>query len=370
MGGQHRPKCFGECFEILNVKGALSGGARTSSLQSCFLSMSLAKVTPAEANLLTLARCVVGSGPGTELTRLLQMSVTPPANLGPTSRALLEATLARGVSFALIKEGGWTNEVDGRLWNQKLPALHFTANTVRVLQWALRLPLADLEVPTLMLEGALTPAEEVFVALLLERARGSDAERTLMSQPRFRALPLVQLMHASPLAHVGLFRVEALTKEHLPYVRGLLDLLADTWLAAETGKVGVTLPKVLSVIGQAQTEVATSFLDVVDRHHHRSLARFFIDAAAAWLATHTAASELVSLDPGSSLRERGEARAQAAALWRVIQRLEQWDQQHRSTRFIDDGYDVAQRLVKDWERLGPNGFVAAHRLVAELEALP
>ena len=76
------------------------------------------------------------------------------------------------------------------------------------------------------------------------------------------------------------------------------------------------------------------------------------------------------LDPEASLRERSEARQQAGALFRAVQRLEQWDQLHRGTRFIDDGYEAAQAMVKDWERLGPAGFRAAEQVVAELEALP
>jgi hypothetical protein len=39
-------------------------------------------------------------------------------------------------------------------------------------------------------------------------------------------------------------------------------------------------------------------------------------------------------------------------------------------RFIDDGYDLAQRLVADWERLGERGFSKAAELVAELDAIP
>ncbi|MBL8923609.1 MAG: hypothetical protein JNJ54_32440 [Myxococcaceae bacterium] len=332
--------------------------------------MSVARVTHAEANLLTLARCVVGSGPAPELTRLLLVSVAPPTKLGPTSAALLEDTLARGVAFAMLQEGGWTNEVDGRLWSHPLPPLHFTANTVRLLQWALRLPLAEPEVVALKFDGRLTPAEEVFAALLLERARGTAAEATLMSQAVLRELPLVQLMHAATLGRVGALTVSPLTKAHLPWVRGLLDLLGDTWLSAELLKPQLAQPKILARVGRAQSDVAASFLDVVDAQQHRHLARFFIDAAAAWLATRSGVNDLVALDPESPLRERGEARQQAGALWRVLERLEQWDQQHRGTRFIDDGYDVAQALVKDWERLGPNGFAAARRLVAELESLP
>lgn len=331
--------------------------------------MSLARVTHAEANLITLARCVVGSGPGSELTRLLLVSVAPPAKLGPTSTALLEETLARGVGFSLLKEGGWTNEVDGRLWSHDLPPLKFTANTIRLLQWALKLPLAEPDVATLHFQGALTPSEEVFAALLLERARGTAAEATLMGQAELRDLPLVQLMHAAPMGRLGKLPVAPLTKEHLPFVRGLLDLLGDAWLSAEVFKAQLAQPKVLASVGRAQAAIAASFLDVIDQHQQRHLARFFIDAASAWLATRTGAADLVSLDPESPLRERGEARQQAGALWRVIQRLEQWDQVHRATRFIDDGYDVAQALVKDWERLGPNGFAAAGRILAELEAL-
>lgn len=332
--------------------------------------MSLARVTHAEANLLTLARCVVGSGPASELTRLLLISAAPPERLGPTSAALLEASLARGVAFALLKEGGWTEEADGRLWSHALPPLHFTANVVRLLQWALKLPLAEHDVAALQLAGALTPAEEVFVALLLERARGTAAEATLMGQPSFRSLPLVQLMHASSLARVGALKVAPLSTAHLPYVRGLLDLLGDTWLSAERFKAQLAQPRVLSAVGRGQAAVASAFLDLLDQHQQRHLARFFVDAAAAWLASNESANDLVALDPESPLRERGEARQHAAALWRVVVRLGEWDQQHRNTRFIDDGYDVAQKLVKDWERLGPLGFGAAQRLVAELEALP
>lgn len=332
--------------------------------------MSLAKVTHAEANLLTLARCVVSNGPSPELTRLLLVSSAPPAKLGPTSAGLLQDTLARGVAFQLLLEGGWTKEVDGRLWENALPPLHFTANVIRLLSWALRLPLAEPEVAPLQFEGELTPSEQVFAALFVERTRGTAAEHTVMRQLALRRQPLLQLVHAAPMGRHGALTVAPLTTAELPFVRGLLELLGDTWLSAELFKVQLAQPKALANVGRAQAAVAASFLDVIDGQQQRHLARFFVDAAAAWLSLRASSSELVMLDPESPLRERGEARSQAAALWRVIQRLEQWDQQHRATRFIDDGYERAQGMVRDWERLGANGFGAAHRLVAELEALP
>jgi hypothetical protein len=332
--------------------------------------MSIANVTHAEANLLTLARCVVSSGPSPELTRLLLVSVVPPSKLGPTSTSLLQDTLARGVAFQLLVEGGWTKEVDGRLWDRELPALRFTANVLRLLIWALRLPLAEPEVAPLQFEGELTPSEQVFAALFVERARGTAAEHTVMRQMALRRQPLVQLVHAAAMGRHGPLTVSAVTAHELPFVRGVLDLLGDAWLSAELFKPQLAQPKALANVGRAQTAVAAAFLDVVDAQRQRHLARFFIDAAAAWLSVRSSSAELVSLDPESPMRERGEARQQAAALWRVIQRLEQWDQQHRATRFIDDDYERAQGMVRDWERLGPNGFGAAHRLVSELDALP
>lgn len=332
--------------------------------------MSLARVTHAEANLLTLARCVVSGEPVTELQRLLLVSIAPPAKLGPTSAALLEDTLARGTVRGLLASGGWTRELDGRWWDGALPPLHFTANVIRLLHWALKLPLAELEVSPLQFEGALTPAEEVFALLFVTRAKDTAAEATVMSQPALRKLPLVQLAHAASLARVGPLAVAPPEAAHLPWVRGLLDLLGDAWLDAELSLPRLLQPRVLAAVGRARLTVATAFLDVLEAKQQRHLARFFIDAAAAWLARHQSASELVLLDPETPLRERAEARREAGALWRIVQRLEQWDQQHRATRFIDDGYDVAQALVKDWERLGPHGFAAATRLLAELEALP
>jgi hypothetical protein len=76
----------------------------------------------------------------------------------------------------------------------------------------------------------------------------------------------------------------------------------------------------------------------------------------------------MSLD--APLRERTDARRRSAALMRALAILRAWDQEHRSVRFIDDGYDLAQRLVADWERLGERGFSKAAELVAELDAIP
>ncbi|MCA3013889.1 MAG: hypothetical protein INH41_16030 [Myxococcaceae bacterium] len=332
--------------------------------------MGPARVTQAEANVVTLARCALGAGPPAELTRLLLVSLAPPAALGPTATRLFEETLARGVARALVHEGGWVQEVGARLWDAPLPPLRFTANVVRLLQWALKVPLAEPEVPRLELGGPLTPAEEVFAALLLEHARGTAAERGLFTQPALRASPFVQLMHAAPLGRLGPVEVAPVGPEHLPFVRGLLDLLGAAWASAERAKRQLAEPKVLASVGRAQGAVATAFLDVVAQHRAPHLARFFVDAAADWLTGRAGADQLVQRTADAPLRERAEARREAGALWRVIQRLEGWDQQHRNTRYIDDGYEAAQALVRDWERLGPAGFAAAARLVAELEGLP
>ena len=62
--------------------------------------MSAATVTRAEGHLLTLARVAVGVVPPADALRLLVSPVMPPGQLGPTARALLSETLARGTALS------------------------------------------------------------------------------------------------------------------------------------------------------------------------------------------------------------------------------------------------------------------------------
>lgn len=333
-----------------------------------------AAVTRAEGNLLTLARVAVGAWPAQDALRLFVSTAQAPSKLGPTARRLLSDTLAKGTVAALARRGGWAKEGGHRLWQRyPAPALDFTANLVRLLRWVLSTPMTGGQAEPVVLQGALTPAEQAVVVLLFEQLRGLGCEATLALQPAVREAPLVVLAHAADLARAAPldeapdFDVAALAV----LVEGLRDVFARAWVQGERLKREQDRPEVLSRIGRAQAQVLGRFFDAIDGAGQRQLASFLVDAGARWLSRPRTADEYVrALNPDAPLRERTEARRQAGALLRALERLRAWDREHRGVRFIDDGYELAQRLVKDWERLGEPGFGAAARLVAELDALP
>lgn len=336
--------------------------------------MTLPAVSRPEANLLTLARVAVGAFPAQDALRLLVATAEAPTKLGPTARALLSDTLARGTVVGLARGGGWEQQGHRRLWERHpAPPLHFTASLVRLFRWMLSSPLAAGEVPQLVLDAELTVAEQVVVTMLLEQLRGTGCEGALAAQAAVRKAPLVVLAHAAQLARVEpLEEVPPLdVSASVVALEGLRDVYARAWVHAEELKTEQDRPLVLARMGAAQAAVLDGFLSAIDAAGQRQVASFLIDAAVRWFDRPRVAESYVrALDPGAPLRDRTEARRQAGAFLRVIGRLQAWDREHRSVRFIDDGYELAQRLVKDWERLGEQGFARAARLVAELDALP
>lgn len=323
-----------------------------------------ATVTRAEGNLLTLARVAVGLIPPVDATRLLLTPSSAPSKLGPTARALLTDTLARGTALALLRTGGWSRKP----W--ETPPLHFGANTIHLLQWLLTTPLAEHDVKPLSLPGPPSPAEDFLVATLLHRLRGTGFDAALAQQVELRRWPLTVLAHTAvlaqevPLVEAPAFDVTALA----PWVVSMRSLLASAWLAAEETKREVRAVDQLARVGRAQAMVLQRFLDAADAR--RELAGFLIDVAAQYFQRPRTGEELTrSLSSEVPLRERVEARRWAGATWRALARLRAWDAQHRTVRFIDDGYDLAQQLVREWEALGDRGFTQAAALVAQLDAI-
>ena len=333
-----------------------------------------ATVSQSEAQLLLLARSAVGLVPTVDVMRLLAGSSTPPATLGPTARRLLADTLGRGTVLALARHGGWCQCEGGRLWERHAPPpLDFTGSVVRLFQWLIRTPLGDADAAPFATKAPLTLAESIVVTLLLDQLRGTGWDMVLARQPPLRASPLVVLAHVVELSRAApLERIPTLKALELDVaVDGLRGLLARSWVAGERAKRDVADPVVLRRIGHAQGEVLGGFLSSIDEAGRRGLAGFLVDAGVEWFRTPRSADDLVrSLSADTPLRDRSEARKAAAAFLRSLGTVREWDQQHRAIRFIDDGYETAQALVRDWERLGEPGFQQASSIVAQLDALP
>jgi hypothetical protein len=84
-----------------------------------------------------------------------------------------------------------------------------------------------------------------------------------------------------------------------------------------------------------------------------------------------AAMFVAPFDERLPLRDRHAARRAAAAALEGVVVLAGWHEHDRTVRFIDDGYEAAQRRVKAYlEVFGPMRFERATRLRDELQALP
>lgn len=325
-------------------------------------------VTRAEGNLLTLARVAVGIVPPIDAMRLLVAPVTPPSRLGPTAREVLTDTLARGTVLSLARSGGWVD----RSWQRITPPLEFTPNIIRVFSWLLSTPLSEADVAPLVLPAPPTPAEDALVAMLIDRLRGSGCDVAISSQLEFRRWPLTTIAHAAFLAR-NVPRDEGTTIDVAtlaPWLESLRTLLARSWLAAERSKRDIVAVDAISRMGRAQHVVLNSLLDALHAANRHDLATFLIEVGVSFLSKPRTADELTrSMGSDAPFRERTEARRAAVSTWRALATLRVWDQQHRNVRFIEDDYELSQRLVRDWERLGERGFNAAASLVQSVDAL-
>ena len=333
-------------------------------------------VTVPEASLLTLARATLGVSGSADVQRLLVTSVSAPPNLGPTARSVLQDTLARGSVLALARGGGWAESHHGRLWERESPPkLEFTNNVIRLLQWVLKTPLAEHEISPLVIEGTLTPAEELFAVLLLERVKGTACEAGLAKQAALRTSALVVLAHTGTLALAHSLPAKPPVirlGDHGVYLAGLRDVIAKSWALDESAKREIDRPELLRRVGEAQAAVCQMYLDAIEGSlKTRRLAGFLIDAAGQWLSRpRTANDYTTAMNATAPLRERMEARKNAASLLRAIARLQGWDSKHRAMHFLDDDFAEGQALIKDWNGFGDAGFREAARLTSELEALP
>ena len=170
-------------------------------------STSPSKVAASEHALLSIARALVGEA-GAEVEPVLRRArPNSPRTMGPTACALLEQTLARGVTMELMRRGGWRRESfvtgtsveRGRAFERhsKVP-LRFTRVSFDLLAW-----LRDVDVATPSrpfshrASAALSLGDEVVAYLALDLLKPSDGAA---HQPVFQNSPLCWLGHVGTLS--------------------------------------------------------------------------------------------------------------------------------------------------------------------------
>lgn len=341
----------------------------------------LPQVAASESDMIQMARALIAGPTGHDDIWALLCATRPmPPKIGPTSARILEDTLRhawralwlRGGAkpAATVRAGG---SVRGRLWERhEITPLTFTQATVKFLRWLVATPFAaPASTLTELPASPLSVGDQLMVYFALDAARTTPALRGIAIQPYVRAAPLAWLGFAPLLVGrsvkvpsfdsltegVGAIAVEALTGE-----------LAKRWYASELGKRAITDPAELIELGGGQEAVLSQFMASCDKRGRRDLAAFVIDAAIPLLAKNLSPAP-GELDSKAPLSTRAQARTAAGSLLRAVLRWQDWDQEHRGVRFIDDNYHAAQLLLERYEPIGSAGSGRVSGWLADLASL-
>lgn len=324
-----------------------------------------------EGQLVSLARGLFAGG-GSELQLLLNEAWQAPAKLSPGGLRVLEDTLGKGAVLWLTRHGAWRD----RLWDRRAPpAILFESATVQVLQWLLEQPLSHESAGPLRLLQSSSLGLELLLLATLAAAVETPAERQVACQPAVRASPLCRVAFPVSLALVGGADATApLTFDPAQdfALEALQPSLAKWWRAGERLKARLLMPADVTRCGMTQARTLDQLFAWADANDKRERCTFLLEAMAPLLHEKATAADFVApFEERLPLRERHGARRAAGAALQGIARLQSWDEQARTVRFIDDGYEAAQLRVKTYESVfGPARFRIAQRVRDELEALP
>jgi hypothetical protein len=335
----------------------------------------LPTVAQSEHDLIVMARALVaGPDSNEDIWSLLCASRQVAPKIGPTCARLLEDALR--LSWRALWQRGGTRPrtspsgVKGRLWDRYQPApLMFSGASLVFLRWLVATPFAA---PASTIKNLpaipLKLGDQLLVYLALDAARATPALRVIAAQPFVHGAPLAWLGFAPYMTGAKPPAFDSLVTGAGPIVvEALSDEIARRWHASELAKRSINLPAELIAFGVAQDAAIEGFFDACDKHKRRDLASFAIDAVAPLLERTVYPGPL--LDPSSPLSERANARTRAGSLLRAIVRWSEWDQQHRSIRFIDDEYASAQVMLARFERIGSAGVGRVQGWLAELASL-
>lgn len=329
-----------------------------------------ARVSRSEAELLDLAtRIILPSTRYISALREQPRRVVRIKQIGPTAMGLLQQILARGVSGELLRRGGWETRrtlvndqaARGRLWERhpRLPALHFTGASFKLLTWLRAEDVADPKKP---LEFKTPPsvADELLMFFAAEQIIKAGGN---LRQPAFLRSPLCQLAFTHQLASAeplptldfrpltsgdGAIVLEALQSE---LARRLVDI--------EKAKHECVMLDAMVRIGSAQAQAFAGLFRAIDlvEPRRRDLVGFAAQAAVSLLAKGPerlcpdSRWWVEGLDLRAPLAARQAAFSAAASFLRAIGQLGRWLDEAGIVAHFDEDYAAAQLLLSSWEHL-------------------
>lgn len=326
-----------------------------------------------EANLLRILQGFFGGVSSDQVLRLVATELRCPRCLSRNAVELVKDTLQKGVPYYLAQQGAWKRErflrneqiADGRLWNRTPPeqlGFTFSKQSLQFLIWITANHPNRPEEKFAPDEDQLTIGDRFLFYLAFEALRGTDPIRGLLDQPPFANHSLLWLTALSDL-----MEYEIQTPKPLDFtswvsgagayvIESLQTRLAERWQQMEAQKIRINQPDIMRQLGRRQTQILTQFFDACEQAERRDLCRFFLHAIDRFLrvaksreATGNAGLHRLEMKD-MRLADRMEVYQSAAAGFRQMERLSQWNRTARGIGFYDEGYTAAQLWKADWEQ--------------------
>ena len=359
-------------------------------------SMEVSGITRISANesvIVDFVREIVSPNPN--IDNILQQKYSLPPKMSITCSDLIADAL-RQVWPLLFREADVSpNNTGLRLWDVNQPdTLVFSGYTMKFIRYVVESSIHDNnDVLPLPGRGELTLGDQLVMYLTMRAASSNPVRDRLASKTPMSRSSLVWLGFSDILSKSDLGQKpdskttkkakqleEKCSPDNMDFsklttgngavvVQALAASIANRLVLVETAKSAVKDPNQLVILGKAQDAVIGGFMSACDKANRRDLATFIIMAGRQVIAKKLAPIPVV-FDTGESLSVRGAARVAAAALLRGIQKWNQWDEQHRAVRFMDDNYRSAQFYLKKFEKIGSGGMDVVNGWTTELSKLP
>jgi hypothetical protein len=311
-------------------------------------------VTRAERQMVELAVALVdGSDARLIAPRLLRE--LPPSGLDPTAMTAIGRVLSRGVARQIVQGGGPAP------WRSS-PPLQFGSASLDLLAWLYATPVASTSRRDLLLRSRPTPAEGLLLSTVAEwlGALGADPPAVLVRNP------WVWLLAGAELA----------TRAKIPEDLDYNEIVSNGWM------VDALAPRLkASLLSWNRTTRASAVPETTQHGEaHETLYGGLLGVLPVRRAAFVADAliELAKLPPevwevprgSASISQWQRARRARVALLRVASAwLTKLEQRLRSVGFVDDGFDEAQRQLRQFE----DAFIALRRVAPALlrsEELP
>jgi hypothetical protein len=342
------------------------------------------EVAASEYDLLTIARAIVDVRQGgfDAVEGLLRRERKLAPKLSPAAVRALEETLSKGVVLALVRRGGWRSTrhlsgktdpplVSGRMWERRPPPeLRFTPATMDLLRWLTSQALGAARVDKLT-RRELSLGDELFIYLVADLLSGSVLARVLSEQPLFQGSLLAALAFPELRESADVDFAPLVTGDPATVVEALQEDLARRWRLAELERRQLATPAQATNLGKIMETVLRGYLQAADEVGRRDLALFVLVVTRALVPHGVSPLVFVERLAGQgSLSERTNAHRAAGAILRSgFATWRRWNDEHRGVRFFDDGYECAQLLLGDYERLGADRATDVDRVLGALDSL-